>query len=50
MKKVTMTFVVSDEVANEIQNDLAWGLYDNAAKFMYENGEESRYDIDDVKE
>ena len=48
MKKVTMTFIVSDEVANEIQNDLAWGLYDNAAKFMYENGEESRYSIKDV--
>ena len=50
MKKVTMTFIVSDEVANEIQNDLAWGLFDYAAKFMFENGEESRYDIKDVKE
>ena len=47
MKKVTLTFILSDEVANEIQNDLAWGNMSNAAHILNENCEESDYNIED---
>ena len=50
MKKVTLTFIVSDEVANEIQNDLLLGLYDNAVNYLHGNCAESDYNIEDVKE
>ena len=49
MKKVTMWFVVSDEVADDIMNDLAWGEMSNAASILNENCEESNYDIEDIE-
>jgi len=50
MKKVTLTFIVSDEVANDIQNDFAWGEMGNAASYLNRNCVESDYDIEDVHE
>ena len=49
MKKVTMWFVVSDEVADDIMNDLAWGEMSNAASTLNENCEESNYNIEDIE-
>jgi hypothetical protein len=48
MKKVTMWFVVSDEVADDIKNELAWGEMGNAAAILNAACEESDYDIEDV--
>lgn len=50
MKKVTLWFVVEDEVADEIQNELCWGEMGNAASYLNEKCYESNYDIEDVKE
>ena len=47
MKKVTLTFVVSDEVADDIMNDLEWGEMGNVATTLNENCEESDYNIED---
>jgi hypothetical protein len=49
MKKVTLTFVVSDEVVDDILNDLEWGEMGNAANTLNENCEQSDYDIEEVK-
>jgi hypothetical protein len=49
MKKVTMWFVVSDEVADNIMNDLTWGEMGNAASTLNENCEESDYNIEDIE-
>lgn len=50
MKKVTLSFVVSDEIAEDVQNELGWGEMGNAATILNSNCEESDYDIIDVKE
>ena len=47
MKKVTLIFVVDENIANEIQNEMAWGEMANAAAILNENCEESDYDIED---
>ena len=49
MKKVTMWFVVSDEVADDIMNDLTWGEMSNVASTLNENCEESDYNIEDIE-
>lgn len=49
MKKVTMTFIVSDGVADDVKNELAWGNMSNAAHILNENCEESDYNIEDYK-
>ena len=49
MKKVTMWFVVSDEVADNLMNDLTWGEMGNAASNLNENCEESDYTIEDIE-
>lgn len=48
MKKVTMTFVVTNKVAESISNELAWGEMANAARILNENCVESDYDIEDT--
>ena len=50
MKKVTMTFIVSDGVADDVLNEMTWGNMANAAGILNASCEESDYDIDDVKE
>ena len=45
MKKVTMYFIVSDEVAESVMNELAWGEMGNAASILNANCEESDYNI-----
>lgn len=50
MKKVTLTFIVSDEVADDILNDLEWGYLGNAANHLYGNCEQSDYNIEEVTE
>ncbi len=50
MKKVSMWFVVSDEVADSIKNELAWGANGNAAAILNANCEESDYEIEDYKQ
>lgn len=47
MKKVTLTFVVDENIVNEIQNEMAWGEMANAAAILNENCEESDYDIEE---
>jgi hypothetical protein len=48
MKKVTLTFVVSDDVVYDIDNDLMWGDLGHAAETLNEKCEESDYNIEDV--
>lgn len=45
MKKISMWFVVSDEVANDVMNEMTWGEMGNAASIMNEVCEESDYEI-----
>lgn len=49
MKKVTMWFVVSNDVADSIMNELVWGDMGNAATILNENCEESNYDIEEIE-
>ena len=49
MKKVTMWFIVSDEVADNIMNELTWGEMGNTASNLNENCEESDYNIEDIE-
>lgn len=49
MKKVTLTFIVSDKVADDIQNELSWGEMANAAAYLNFNCQESDYDIEDYQ-
>ena len=37
MKKVTMTFVVSDSIADDVQNEMTWGEMGNAARILNAN-------------
>lgn len=48
MKKVTMTFVVDNKTAKEIENELAWGEMGNAATILNKNCVESDYNIEDT--
>lgn len=50
MKKVSMWFVVSDEVADSIKNELSWGEMGNAAAILNSECEESDYNIEDYKQ
>lgn len=51
MKKVVLTFEISDEVANNIDNDLFWGRYDNVVTTLMENEDaEVTHHIYDVNE
>ena len=50
MKKVILSFVVADDIAENVQKVLSYGEMDNAAKTLNVNCEESDYDIIDVKE
>ena len=50
MKKVTMTFVVSDSIADDVQNEMTWGEMGNAARILNANCEESDWNIEDYKD
>lgn len=50
MKKVTMTFIVDDEVVDDVQNELTWGEMGNVATILNEKCEASDYDIEDYSE
>lgn len=50
MKKVTMTFIVSDDVADDALNEMTWGNMSNAAHILNKNCEESDYGIEDYKD
>ena len=49
MKKVTLSFVVSDDVANDVQNDLGWGEMGNAAAYLNAHCEESDYEVEECE-
>ena len=49
MKKVTLTFVVEDEVVNDVFNLITWGEMGSAAAILNEKCEESDYDIEPYK-
>ena len=49
MKKVTLTFIVSDEIVDEAMNELGWENYNNAASILQSESTEYRYDISDVE-
>lgn len=49
MKKVTLTFIVDDEVVDDIQNELEWGEMGNVATLLNEKCEESDYDIKNIE-
>lgn len=48
MKKVTLTFIVSDEQAIEASNEMSWGEMGNAAAILNAACEESDYSVEDV--
>lgn len=48
MKKVTMTFVVNNKVAKDVENELAWGEMGNAATILNRECVESDYNVEDV--
>ena len=48
MKKVTLTFVVDDSIANDVMNELGWGEMGNAANYLNSHCEESDYDVEEV--
>lgn len=48
MKKVTLTFVVENKVAESISNELTWGEMGNAASILNEKCVESDYNIEDT--
>lgn len=50
MKKITLTFVVNDSIADEVKNELGWGEMGNAADFLNKHCEESDYDVADYKQ
>lgn len=50
MKKVTITFIVSDGVADDVLNEMTWGNMGNAAHILDENCALSDYDIEDYKD
>ena len=50
MKKVILSFVVADDIAENVQKVLSYGEMGNAATTLNLNCEESDYDIIDVKE
>ena len=47
MKKVTLTFIVEDKIADDVQNELGWGEMGNAAAYLNSECNESDYDIKD---
>lgn len=47
-KKVTLTFIVSNDVADNAVNELGWGEMGNAADILNAACEESDYNIEDV--
>ena len=49
MKKVTLTFIVDDSIADEVQNELGWGEMGNAADFLNKHCEESDYDVNNAQ-
>lgn len=49
MKKVTMTFVVEDEVVDDIHDAFIYGDLGNAAKTLNENCLESDYNVEDTE-
>ena len=50
IKKVILSFVVADDIAENVQKVLSYGEMGNAATTLNLNCEESDYDIIDVKE
>lgn len=50
MKKITLTFVVDDSIADEVKNELGWGEMGNAADFLNKHCETNGYDVADHKE
>ena len=49
MKKITLIFVVSDEVADDIKNELAFGNMENVAFILNENCEETNCNIEEYE-
>lgn len=49
MKKVTFTFVVSDEVVEEMSNELSFGNYGSAATICEESAEDINYSIEEYE-
>lgn len=49
MKKVTFTFVVSDKVAKEIENEIIWGKWANAFSVLEEKSKNSKYDCEEYE-
>ena len=50
MKKVILSFVVADDIAENVQKVISYGEMGTAATTLNLNCEESDYDIIDVKE
>ncbi len=50
MKKVILSFVVADDIAENVQKVLSYGEMGNAAITLNLNCEKGDYDIIDVKE
>lgn len=48
MKKVTLTFIVDDEVLYEVSNELCWKDYGAVAQTLDEYCEDSWYDEEDL--
>ena len=49
MKKVTLTFIVSDDVADNVRNYFVWDDKPSAAAFLDKNCEESDYEIEEYE-
>ncbi len=49
MKKVTFTFIVSDDVIEEMSNELSWGNYADAARIAEENCEGVDFNIEEYE-
>lgn len=48
MKKVTLTFIVSEKTAANASNELAWNAFANAAAIFEENCKNMYYQIDEL--
>ena len=49
-KKVSMWFIVDEEVLDEVENHLFWGEMGSAATILNEKCEESDYNFEDYNE
>ena len=49
MKKFTFSFIVKDEVIDEIQNDLLWGEWGNVFNTLEEECEDSSHSVEEYE-